>query len=212
MDLQKIYANLYQHYGAQGWWPINSEYKKGSFKMPTRKEQFEIAAGAILTQNTSWKNVNKALDNLRKHNLLNKKAISSVPEKQLANLIKPSGYYNQKAKKLKHFAKSGRPATRENLLSTWGIGKETADSILLYAHQQPVFVIDAYTKRVFQRLGIRQAGYDSLQEFFHKNLPKEHRLYNEYHALIVQLAKDFCRTTPECADCPIKQHCRQKAI
>ena len=208
--INTIYKILYKEYNARGWWPINGKYEK--LYTLNEEDKFEIAIGAILTQNTSWNNVEKALESLRKNNLLNKEKLKKINEKELALLIKSSGYNNQKAKKIKEYIKfldSGNEITRENLLSIWGIGNETADSILLYAYCQAVFVIDAYTKRIFSRIGICRENikYEELQELFHKNLENKHELFNEYHALIVEHAKRFCKTKPECTNCPLNKMC-----
>ncbi len=201
LDIKEIYSSLLNHFGKQNWWPTISNNKA-----------FEISIGAILTQNTSWKNVEKAIKNLKDNNLLSKDAIKKIKVERLAKLIKSSGYHNQKAKKLKEFVKfleSSKEINRENLLSIWGIGKETADSILLYAYNKPIFVIDSYTKRVFSRLGLcyKDIGYEELQNLFHKNLLKDYKLFNEYHALIVRLAKDICKTKPLCHKCPLNSIC-----
>ncbi len=206
MNLLQIYKRLYKFYGPQGWWPGHT--------------RFEIIAGAILTQNTAWSNVEKAIANLKQKKLLSPEKLKNISNRSLASLIRPAGYYNIKAKRLKNFVaflyskykgsltrlsseNSGK--LRKILLSINGIGPETRDSILLYAFKKPVFVVDAYTKRVFSRRGFFKVGddYDKIQHFFMDNLPKSERLYNEYHALIVRLAKDKCRTKPECRDCPI---------
>ena len=214
----KIYAVLLEKYGPQGWWPIldsesNSVYDKN---FPTRrrdeKEKFEIYIGAILTQNTSWQNVEKALHNLKSSNFLSMEEIKTIDNRKLARLIKPSEYYNKKAKKIKEiikFLKSGKEANRENLLSVWGVGPETADSILLYAYNQPIFVIDAYTKRIMNRLGFEEQTYDELQGLFMKNLPKDVQVYNEYHALLVRLGKECCKKNPDCEECPILKNCKK---
>ncbi|MBN1383704.1 MAG: endonuclease III domain-containing protein [Elusimicrobia bacterium] len=206
--LYKIYKELLKHFGPQGWWPIAGIYnpKKKSF---SDKEKFEIMTGAILTQNTSWNNVEKALANLRKENFLDIYKISRINLKKLQKLIKPSGFYKQKAIRLKNFAISVQNRlkqvrvleniTREVLLSINGIGPETADSIMLYALGKPYFVVDAYTKRLTDRLGIfKGKDYDEIQRYFEKNIPRRVNIYREYHALIVELAKRFCRKKPEC--------------
>lgn len=192
--IQKIYKILSKAFGKQNWWPA--------------KTRFEVIIGAILTQNTNWKNVEKAIINLKKHKLLNKKAVKEIPESKLASLIRSSGYYKQKARKLKEFVNFKGNITRENLLKIWGLGPETVDSILLYAYDKPVFVIDAYTKRVMARLGYKQKDYDSLQKLFTKNLPKNFRLFNEYHALLVELAKRNCKNIPVCKNCPLREICK----
>ena len=191
MNLKSIYNKLYEEYGPQGWWPINNKYNKQDFSKKTEQERFEISVGAILTQNTSWKNVETALNKLRDNNVLNKKTIRNISQEALAKLIKSSGYHNQKARKLKEFAEFNKKVTRENLLSVWGIGPETADSILLYAYNQPIFVIDEYTKRVMLHNGIgkEEWNYEKWQVFFHENLKKDYKLFNEFHALFVEHAK-----------------------
>ncbi len=186
--IERLYNQLLKKHGPQGWWPVKGQY---SVELKNRKktssEKFEIAVGAILTQNTSWKNAQKAIDALRTAKLLSKKAILSTPKAKLAGVIKSSGYHNQKAKKLKAFCAHNGKINREGLLSIWGIGPETADSILLYAYDVPVFVIDAYTKRLLKKLGwiSGKESYGEVQEVFHKNLPRKASLFNEFHALIV---------------------------
>lgn len=218
-ELKEIYKNLLGVYGYQGWWPLFNEetgkieYHPGKYSLPENDSQrFEICLGAILAQNTSWKNVEKALGNLRKNNLLNKEEIKLIETKKLAGLIKSSGYNNQKAKKIKEFIiflDSKKEINRENLLGVWGIGKETADSILLYAYSKPIFVIDSYTKRIFSRLGFceENINYNKLQDLFHENLGKDTKLFNEYHALIVEHAKRFCRKKPLCRRCSLNNIC-----
>lgn len=214
--LNYIYHILLKEYGPQGWWPLTEKYKfipehKGK-RPDTEQRKFEIILGAILTQNTSWKNVEKAIINLNKAKLLNKNKIKALREQKLANLIKPSGYYNQKAKKIRamiNFLDSKKPISRNNLLSVWGIGPETADSILLYAYEEPFFVVDAYTKRLFARLGLanNKISYDELQAIFHKALPRDAELFKEYHALIVEHGKNYCKKKPLCKKCVIKSYC-----
>ncbi len=218
--LIEIYKTLLDAYGYQGWWPLFNketcriEYHPGNYHLPENNAQrFEICQGAILTQNTSWKNVEKTLENLRQNNLLDKNKLKNINEKKLAELIKSAGYNNQKAKKIKEFIRfldSKIEINRENLLSVWGIGKETADSMLLYAYQKPVFVIDSYTKRVFSRLGFCSENiiYDELQKIFHDNLRKDCKLFNEYHALIVEHAKRYCKKVPLCKNCPLNKNCK----
>ncbi len=213
--LLRIYNLLYEEFGSQKWWPTTLE---GSLhptyhgKRINEKQRFEIIVGAILTQNTSWKNVENAIYNLNKNKLLDLSKIKNISQKKLASLIKPAGYYNQKSERLKiaadFFSKNKNPA-REQLLEVKGIGPETADSILLYAFNKPYFVVDAYTKRIFSRLGFCKDNckYNELQELFHKSLPKDAKLYNEFHALLVELAKKHCTKKPGCADCPINSFC-----
>ena len=200
MNLSEIYEKLLERYGKQNWWPAIS-------KNPEER-RFEISIGAILTQNTAWKNVEKAIQNLNKTRLLAPEKILKIKIKKLAELIKPAGYYNQKAASLKilagFFLKKARqnqvPA-RQELLELKGIGPETADSILLYAYNQPFFVVDAYTKRFFNCIKINFNTYGEWQEFFHKNLPKNPEIYNEFHALIVQHCKNICKKKPDCETC-----------
>jgi len=206
--LLDIYHNLSLAFGPQHWWPGDTP--------------FEIAAGAILTQNTNWGNVEKAIQNLKKQKALSAKIIHEMPAKELAGLIRPAGYFNIKAQRLKSFIdflmreyhgsmkrmKSGEThLLREQLLAVNGIGPETADSILLYALGKPVFVIDAYTKRVLSRHGIldERRSYDEFQELFHFALKKDAKLFNEYHALFVRVGKTYCRKNkPLCDECPLK--------
>ncbi|MEO0093080.1 MAG: endonuclease III domain-containing protein [candidate division WOR-3 bacterium] len=202
----QIYQKLFRHYGPQFWWP--------------GKTKFEIIVGAILTQNTAWRNVEKAIKNLKDRKLLFPDKLFNLPASDLANLIRPTGYYNIKAKRLKSFLvflrkryqfnlarmnKTDTLTLRQELLSVKGIGEETADSILLYAFNRPVFVVDAYTRRVFSRHKFfsSKATYSEIQKFFTANLPKDVKIYNEYHALIVRLAKEFCKKVPNCQNCPI---------
>ncbi|MFH0947808.1 MAG: endonuclease [Elusimicrobiota bacterium] len=194
--IYKIYKKLLKYFGPQGWWPIGGVYNPAK-RLISEKEKFEIMVGAILTQNTAWNNVEKALSNLRKARCLTVEKISKINLRELQILIKPSGFYRQKAKRLKNFTNSIRQTenlTREYLLSLSGIGPETADSILLYALGKPYFVSDAYTKRFVNRLGIfNSEKYEEIREFFEKNIPKDVEIYKEYHALIVALAKNFCK-------------------
>jgi endonuclease-3 related protein len=206
-DLNGIYGILLERFGPQHWWPGETP--------------FEVMAGAILTQNTNWKNVELAIGGLKAHGMLEPHRINAATKRRLANVIRPAGFFNQKAEYLKgycryyvsrHGAVVGRMKAvrtrplREELLSLKGIGPETADSILLYALGKPVFVIDAYTRRIFSRHGIlhERAPYHDWQEFFTARLPRRARLCNEYHALIVRLAKEHCRSKPDCSDCPLK--------
>ena len=215
--LINIYKQLLKAYGKQGWWPLSknqlqTKHHQGNPK--NLKDQFEIIVGAILTQNTSWTNVEKAIYNLNKSNLLNLNKIIKAKKSKIAKLIRPAGYYNQKAERLKIIAEkiknnSNLLKEREELLKTKGIGPETADSIILYAAEKPSFVIDAYTRRIFSRLGLikKDLKYDEIKEFFEKKLKKDVQTYKEYHALIVQHAKQHCKTKPECNNCILKQNC-----
>ncbi len=208
----QIYNMLLSCYGKQGWWPV--EYAKNE-----HEACFEIALGAILTQNTAWRNVEKALENLARAQKLSMHAIATSSERELARLIRPAGYYNQKAKRVKGLArffltlckekdKKLHVPSRSSLLALHGIGKETADSILLYAFAQPYFVIDAYTRRLFSRLfSLQLKSYDKWQDFFMENLPCDIELYKEYHALIVEHCKNTCRKEPKCDECVLQQEC-----
>jgi len=194
-DVYNFYKILLKKHGKQGWWPV---FRDGRFQytgeIPDEKQRFVIAISAILTQNTSWKNVEKAVKNLDELKLLDKKRLREIPVDELARAIRSSGYCNQKARKIKEFISfldSGREMTRENLLSVWGVGKETADSILLYAYGRLYFVIDAYTKRVFCKRGLCNEGisYDELQKLIIARIPKEVNVYKEFHALLVEEGK-----------------------
>lgn len=207
----KLYRILFKEYGPQRWWPAGT--------------RFEMMVGAVLTQNTAWANVEKAVANLRKKNCLEPGKMAALSRRDLARLIKPAGYFNVKARRIKHLldflssecgmdiallkkVRAGK--LREKLLSVNGIGPETCDSILLYAFDRPFFVIDAYTKRIFSRLGLAREDipYGELQDYFTANLPRSVKIYNEYHALIVKLGKDICRKKPLCGACPIREYCR----
>lgn len=206
-QLQEIYDRLYQFYGPQNWWPAES--------------RIEMLVGAVLTQNTNWQNVRKAIDALRTEGLLSFEALSSISVDALSLFIKSSGYYNLKAKRLKNLLQmiedeyggglddllENEPhSARESLLSVKGIGPETADSILLYAGGHPLFVVDTYTHRIFSRHNLvpDDCDYQSLQDLFMDNLPHDSQLFNEYHALIVKTAKQFCKKNkPLCEKCPL---------
>lgn len=212
--IRLIYDLLLENYGFQGWWPINGKYNPNNYSYPrTAEQRFEICVGAILTQNTSWKQVEKALENLRRMNALNPQSITSFEVNKLKQAIKPAGYFNQKARKLKEFTtfflQLKKEPTREELLSIWGVGPETADSILLYAYKKPLFVIDAYTKRVFNRIGFKEKTYDELQKLFMNNLKPDYKLFNEYHALIVEHAKKLCAKKPDCGKCFLNRMCKK---
>ena len=204
--LFRIYRELYGSFGPQQWWPGET--------------RFEIIVGAILTQNTNWKNVEKAIKNLKAKKLLSPGKLHVLKQHQIARIIKPAGFFNVKAKRLKNFLdflfdryggtfdlmeKKDTWVLRSELLGVNGIGPETADSILLYAFNKPVFVVDAYTKRIFSRhrLVSSSEGYQQLQELFHTHLHRDEGMFNEYHALIVTCAKRFCRSKPDCSSCPL---------
>ena len=206
--LLSIYSKLLRYYGHQNWWPVRHSFKPG---------ELEICIGAILTQNTNWRNVEAALENLAKAKKLSAQDIASSSLPALEKLIKPSGFFRQKARRLKAFCRyvanyDGnfyRDITREQLLVINGIGKETADSILLYACSKPFFVVDAYTKRVFSRLGfIDEEGYEEIRSLFEDSLPRNAGLYKEFHALIVEHAKRTCKKEPLCAQCPLQKECK----
>ncbi|MBS3133958.1 endonuclease III domain-containing protein [Candidatus Woesearchaeota archaeon] len=223
-SIRKIYNILIKEFKEQGWWPISSlknkegidenGYHHKSYYYPETDEQiFEICVGAILTQNTSWKNVEKAITNLKQNNSLSVNSILELNQNKLAELIKSSGYHNQKARKLKEFAKfyikNKNNIHREELLRVWGIGPETADSILLYAFRKEYFVIDTYTKRIFLRIGLcsQKISYNEFQSLIQNSIKKDYKIYNEYHALLVKLGKETCKTKPLCFKCLLKSTC-----
>ena len=207
--LMEIYRCLFNRYGPQHWWPAD--------------EPFEVMVGAILTQSTAWTNVEKAIRNLKEARVLGPSSLRSLEPEELASLIKPSGYYHVKAKKLKAlvdwFEKYkddlhgvialDANRLRSDLLKVYGIGEETADSILLYAAEKPVFVIDAYTRRIIDRIGITplERSYDGYQRLFMDNLPQNAAWFNEYHALLVQHGKTTCRKHPVCQICCLQEIC-----
>jgi len=205
-SLMEIYNLLLSSFGPQNWWPAETE--------------LEMMVGAVLTQNTSWNNVEKAILNLKEKSLLSIQNLSQIPSSLLAEYIRPSGYYNLKAKRLKNLINcivdkyNGDITTlfsldtetiREELLMVKGIGLETADSIVLYGAERPLFVVDTYTHRIVTRHGLieEEAGYNDLQSFFMDNLSHDVDLFKEFHALIVKTGKDFCRKKPSCSECPL---------
>ena len=210
--LLEIYHRLYAAYGPQHWWPGEGP--------------FEVIVGAILTQQVGWRNVERAIAGLKTAGLMDPESLARAPLEQIAQIIRPTGYYNQKAKKLKAFLDFldvryntdlnklfSLPVDklREELLSVHGIGEETADSIILYAAEKPSFVVDAYTRRILTRLGVinGEESYGEIRELFMKNLPKDVPLYNEYHALLVRHGKERClKRNPRCAGCPLADMCR----
>lgn len=208
--LLDIYSTLFDHFGPQGWWPGQTP--------------FEVMVGAVLTQNTNWSNVSRAIDNLRADDLLSPERLADLPPETLAEKIRPSGYYNLKARRLKNlltmirreepagdldrFFSQDTGLLREKLLSVKGIGPETADSILLYAAGKPLFVIDAYTYRILTRHGLisEETDYEAMQSLFMDSLPLDADLFNEYHALLVRLGKEFCKkSNPRCSACPLRR-------
>lgn len=203
-----VYARLFKHYGPQHWWPARTP--------------FEVMVGAVLTQNAAWVNVERAIENLHDRRLLDPRRLLAAPQATLAACLRPSGYFNVKAKRLRAFCRwlleaGGETRCRRlpterlraELLAVHGVGPETADDMLLYAFGRPVFVVDAYTRRIFLRLGLTDAdaGYETLRSFFEQALPRRAPLYNEYHALIVRLGKEVCRPNPRCAECCLAGWC-----
>jgi endonuclease III related protein len=204
--LQELFEILLAHFGPLGWWPGETP--------------FEVALGAILTQNTNWNNVARVLANLKEQGLLDPQALRDLPQAELAALLRPAGYYNIKAARVKNFldflfsghrgslevmAAAEPEQLRSALLTVKGIGPETADSIMLYALDLPTFVVDAYTFRILNRHNLipEDFGYEELRAWFLQHLPAETALYQEYHGLLVQLGKDFCRPRPRCPVCPL---------
>jgi endonuclease-3 related protein len=206
--IQKLYSRLLKNYGPQGWWPIGGLYHKGDYSYPkTENEKFEICAGAVLTQNTSWTNVEKALYNLQKEQVLTPDAVISSLDETLKKLIRPAGYYNQKTvylKALSEFFKTldGGIPSREQLLACRGIGNETADSMLLYAFNQPQFVVDTYTRRILSHFDLctPDEKYMNIKTLFEESLPADVVVYQEYHALLVEFAKRHFQKRPYCSN------------
>lgn len=203
-----VFQRLYAQHGAQHWWPGETP--------------FEVMVGAVLTQNAAWSNVERAIANLKSAGMLDPKALAEAPPETVAELIRPSGYFNVKARRLQalcrwYQAHGGlarlkhwpTQRLRAALLAVHGVGPETADDILLYAFHRPVFVIDAYTRRLFARLGLVSGDepYETLRAAFERALGPDTRLYNEYHALIVAHAKHVCRPRPRCGQCLLKPRC-----
>ena len=206
-----IFHRLFEHFGPRSWWPAETP--------------FEVVIGAILTQNTAWTNVEQAIENLRAANALTAERVACLTSNALEDLIRPSGFFRQKSARLQELSRhllskwdgdlyrlcAGEiEEARQRLLSQKGIGPETADSILLYAAERPSFVVDAYTKRVFTRVGTLSGteDYETIRDLFMRKLPTDTQLFNEYHALIVELAKSYCRKkTPLCQQCPIVKSC-----
>jgi endonuclease-3 related protein len=221
-----LYKKLLSHFGKQNWWPVDGKDGK-----------FEIIVGAILTQNTAWRNVERAIKNLKKNNLLSIEGILNIEKNKLKNIIRPAGFYNQKAGRLKTFVEylsknynknldlflnRSTNKVRRDLLSIKGIGFETADSILLYAGNHPIFVVDAYTKRLCSRLPVKEIkdtnSYEEIRRFFEEGIKKNVSdklelidVYKELHALIVKLAKTYCKKKPYCEECPLGELCAFKS-
>lgn len=207
MNLTKIYQKLLEHFGKQYWWPAETK--------------FEVIIGAILTQQTTWKNVESAIENLKDKGLLDPRSLATAPLDHVEALIRQTGFYRQKAKRIVNFSKYlmtkydgsldkffSKPdeQLRKELLSLEGIGPETADSILLYAADRLTFPIDAYTIRLCKRLGVKDLKYEDLRIFFENSLPKDLEVYKEFHALIDKLGKTYCKTKPQCSACPLAIH------
>ena len=208
IEIPRVYSKLYAANGKQHWWPGNSA--------------FEIMVGALLTQNTAWTNVARAIDNLKQAKALSPEAIVKARPRRLAAWLRPSGYFNIKAQRLKAMCRwlmeqggvkkikiISTSELRPALLAVHGIGPETADDILLYALHRPVFVIDAYTRRIFARLGLIKGSesYETLRQLFEDALGQDEALFNEYHALIVAHGKDVCRKRPLCINCCLAENC-----
>jgi endonuclease-3 related protein len=208
--LKAVFLQLLEHFGPRFWWPAETP--------------FEVCIGAILTQNTAWTNVEKAISALKGARVLTMEGIEAIETGRLAELIRPAGYYNVKSARIKGFVRWLREChngsldvlfsgewrdLRTELLKVHGIGPETCDAILLYAGNKPTFVVDAYTRRLFHRLGLlpADAGYDETRLLFMEHLPGDAVLFNEYHALIVEQCKTFCRTRPLCTACPLAAQC-----
>lgn len=203
--LMDIYNRLIDRFGEQNWWPAES--------------RFEMMVGAILTQNVNWNNVEIAIVNMKDENILNPTSITDSSLEKIQETIKPTGFYKQKSKRLKRLAKavmeSGgverllhRGDLRKYLLNIKGIGPETADSIILYGADEARFIIDAYTMRVLKRVMKYEGTYKELQHFLESNLKKDEELYKEYHALIVELGKNYCKKEPLCSSCPLIEMCQ----
>ena len=210
LRLTEIYRLLLASYGPQHWWPADTP--------------FEVIVGAILTQSAAWGNVEKAISNLKQARVMTPASLRKLPLSKLAKLVYPSGYYNAKALKLKSFVEHLEEAHRDSLeklfsldilrlrselLDIHGIGPETADSIILYAARKPIFVIDAYTRRILSRLGLSPSGddYPAFQALFMDNLPADEKLFNEYHALLVRHGKEVCKKAPLCEKCCLRHLC-----
>ena len=210
LSLMEIYNRLFDRFGLLKWWPAETP--------------FEVCVGAILTQNTAWTNVEKAICALKLAGIMSPETLHGCDPEQLAQFIRPAGYFNVKSRRLKDFTSwlflnhqgslermftGNWRDLRAELLRVRGIGPETADSILLYAGNKPTFVVDAYTRRLFQRLGLLKeaAGYEETRALFMNNLPEDVPLFNEYHAQIVEQCKRFCRVKPLCSGCPLCNSC-----
>ncbi|MEF8848723.1 MAG: endonuclease [Candidatus Thermoplasmatota archaeon] len=226
IDPTELYQILSDKFGRLKWWPTDRKYHKKNGTDP----RFEIIIGAILTQNTAWSNVERALKNLKNENILNLDEIVECNDEKLKELIRPSGFFNQKAKRVKNISEFFKEKysgdldsffnkepleLRKQLLNLKGIGPETTDSILLYAGEKPIFVVDAYTKRICKRLPVESKdSYKEIQKYFQKKFIKNYNhsdlveVYQQVHALIVELCKNYCRKKPKCNGCPLREKCR----
>ncbi len=208
MDLVQIYQKLLKHFGKQYWWPAET--------------RFEVIIGAILTQQTTWKNVELAIENLKDEGLLDPHSLASAPLNHVEALIRHTGFYRQKARRIINFSRhlvtkyagfldkffiGPHEQIRRELLSLEGIGPETADSLLLYAADILTFPIDAYTIRLCKRLGAKDLKYEDLRKVFENNLPRDLEVYKEFHALIDKLGKTYCKNSPQCSICPLVDNC-----
>jgi len=238
ISLHSLYDELYKKYGSQGWWPLvdlkpeinptlrghYTGYHPENYDYPKNEDQiFESIIGTILAQNTSWVNAEKALWNLAQKNLISESKLNKLDLNDLAQFIRSSGYYNQKAIKIQnvlHFLSTNPISSlknldiivlRQNLLAIKGVGPETADSIILYAFRKPIFVVDAYTKRLLSRIGIipEKSTYEYIQNLFHTQISANFEVYNEYHALIVQHCVYNCSSKPNCSSCFLNQNCQK---
>lgn len=213
--LLEIYRRLSDELGPTGWWPART--------------RFEVAVGAVLTQNTAWRSVERAIKNLREHKLLSARSLSRITSGKLAQFVRPAGYFRLKSQRLKNLvnfiqheyagsmtkmAREGTECLRGKLLGVSGIGPETADSILLYALGKPVFVVDAYTKRILSRHGLvdEEVKYEQLRSFFEEHLPRDVTLFKEFHALLVKIGSEFCRKEPLCDGCPLRYLWRKPGL
>ena len=238
LDLKILYEKLFSHYGSQGWWPLldlkpeinptqrgrYTGYHPNDFNYPKNENQiFEVIIGTILAQNTSWVNAERALWNLAQKKLISEERLNCLSLDDLAQFIRSSGYFNQKAIKIQNMLrflqeypisslkKFEISELRSKLLAIKGVGPETADSIILYAFKKPVFVVDSYTKRLISRLGLIpiKTTYDHIQNLFHTQLEADYNVYNEYHAVIVQHCVHVCSSRPTCDSCFLNPFCRK---
>jgi len=230
MTLEQLYQQWLDHYGPQGWWPVKSStrgvnasgYHPGDYSFPRNsRERLEILLGAILTQNTSWRNVSMVMQSLIEEGILHHQRLQEFSSQELAEKIRSAGYHNQKARKigilLEFLKQQGYPGEktppREELLNLWGIGPETADSMRLYAYGEKEMVIDLYTRRILTRLGfqVEKDSYESWKDFCIGHLPEELEVYQEFHGLVLAHAKACCGSRPHCARCFLKKSCQYES-